>query len=89
MAGRPDRGRGDDEQQLHIDGANLIIVSGLVLAPGPLLNRKISALSRDNIPIAVTGGLVVGGLVAVLQKGFDVQNVRDFRLVINDEIPFL
>ncbi|KKK56445.1 hypothetical protein LCGC14_3064470, partial [marine sediment metagenome] len=46
------------EQQYLVEGANLIIASVLVLAVGHFLNRKISVLTRFNIPVAVTGGLL-------------------------------
>lgn len=54
------------EQSFLLEGANLVVVSILVLALGRWLNQKVSLLSRFNIPIAVSGGLSCSVLVTVL-----------------------
>lgn len=68
------------EQQYLVEGANLIIASVLVLAVGHFLNRKISVLTRFNIPVAVTGGLLCSTLMTVLYIGWDFRVDFDLEL---------
>ena len=57
------------EQQFLVEGANLIIASVLVLTIGRFINNKIPALTRFNIPVAVTGGLLCSVLLTILYLG--------------------
>ncbi len=68
------------EEQFLIEGPNLIIGSILVLAVGNFLNSKIDFLSRYNIPVAVTGGLLCSVLVMVLYKGWGFKVDFDLEL---------
>lgn len=67
-------------QQFLIDGPNLIVASVLVLAIGKFLNGKISLLSRFNIPVAVTGGLLCSVLLTALYVWWDFQVNFDLEL---------
>ena len=49
--------------------ANIVIVRILLLALGRFVTKKIPALARFNIPIAVTGGLICSAVIAVLDEG--------------------
>jgi ESS family glutamate:Na+ symporter len=68
------------ENQFTLVGANLLIVSILVLAVGKFLNSKISILNRFNIPVAVTGGLLCSMLLLILYKGFGLRVDVDMEL---------
>ena len=69
-----------DGHVITIAGANIVIASILVLALGRFLTRRVPALARLNIPIAVTGGLICSGVVAVLHMGFHVEVEFDLEL---------
>lgn len=68
------------EQQYLVDGTNLVIASVLVLALGRFLNGKIEALSKFNIPVAVTGGLLCSVLLTILYKGAGIRIDFDMEL---------
>ncbi len=68
------------EQPIIISGANLVVISVLVLFAGKVLNDKVDFLSRNNIPVAVSGGLLCSLLVTGLYVGFGVQIDFDMQL---------
>lgn len=68
------------EQSYLISGANLVIVSILVLSLGKYLNDKLSFLTRYNIPMAVTGGLLSSILFTIVYLGFGVSIEFDMEL---------
>jgi ESS family glutamate:Na+ symporter len=68
------------EQQYLMQGPNLVVASVLVLALGGYLNRKVSVLSRFNIPVAVTGGLLCSAFLTVLYSGFNLRVDFDLEL---------
>jgi len=68
------------EQQYLIEGANLIVASVLVLAVGNFLNGKIPLLTRFNIPVAVTGGLLCSSLLTALYLGWNFRVDFDLEL---------
>ncbi len=68
------------EQPILISGPNIVIISVLVLALGKLLNDKISFLSRFNIPVAVSGGLMCSILVSLLYSYWGIQIDFDMEL---------
>lgn len=73
--------------QLHLQEADTLILSIIVLYVGTFLTRKLGLLGRYNIPPAVTGGLlcsVVTALIFVLWEvkiSFDMR-VRDLLLLV-------
>lgn len=69
-------------QQYLIEGANLVILSILVLALGKFINGKLSFLNRYNIPVAVTGGLLCSLCFTILFLGFDIR--IDFNMALRD-----
>ncbi|ARN75754.1 sodium/glutamate symporter [Oceanicoccus sagamiensis] len=68
------------EQQYLVEGANLVIASVLLLATGRYLNTKIDLLSRLNIPMAVTGGLLCSSLLTILYLYFNIRVDFDLEL---------
>ena len=68
------------DQQFLVEGPNLIVASVLVLAVGNFLTKKISMLSRFNIPVAVTGGLLCSILITVLYIGWGFRVDFDLEL---------
>ncbi len=65
---------------LLVEGPNVVVASVLVLAVGRALTNKFPILSRNNIPLAVTGGLLCSVLVALLYATLDVQVEFDMQL---------
>ena len=68
------------EQVVTVEGTNIVIASVLVLALGKLINDKLSFLTRYNIPVAVTGGLLCSVLVTILFVGFNITINFDMEL---------
>lgn len=75
------------QETILVDGADLVIVSILVLWVGHFLTQKIAVLQRFSIPIAVTGGLLCSVIVAIVTASggpkisFDMQ-IRDVLLLV-------
>ncbi|MCZ6834500.1 MAG: sodium/glutamate symporter, partial [Planctomycetota bacterium] len=57
---------------IEIAGVDFLILSIVVLYLGQFLTRRISILGNNNIPPAVTGGLVCSGMVALLHTFSDM-----------------
>ena len=53
-------------EQIVVQGADIVILSILVLAVGSAITRRVNVLSQFSIPIAVTGGLLCSIVVAVI-----------------------
>jgi len=68
------------EQQFLVEGPNLIIASVLVLAAGGYINKKVPVLTRFNIPVAVTGGLLCSSLLTILYLLWNFQVDFDLEL---------
>jgi ESS family glutamate:Na+ symporter len=74
-------------QDIHVTGADVVVVSILVLVVGNILTRKIRFLDKYSIPAAVTGGFLCSALVAAVvsmggpQFTFDMQ-IRDLLLLV-------
>jgi glutamate:Na+ symporter, ESS family len=60
---------------LQLDLTGTLAAAGLVLFLGYAVQRRVSALSRHNIPAAVIGGLLVA-LAVTLLRGIGVEAVR-------------
>lgn len=67
---------------LLIEGPNVLVVSVLVLAAGREINRRLPILARNNIPVAVSGGLLCSLLILALFRVAGVQ--VDFDLGLRD-----
>jgi ESS family glutamate:Na+ symporter len=68
------------EQGYLISGTNLVIASILVLSLGKFINSRLSFLSRHNIPMAVTGGLLSSLLLTIAFLSFGVLIEFDMEL---------
>ena len=71
----------------HVEGAEVLIVSILVLFLGTFLTNRIAFLHKYNIPDAVTGGLICSIVVALLYACFDLKitfamRARDLLLLV-------
>ena len=66
--------------EYRIEGADVLIVSILVLFLGSFLSRRIGFLRRYSIPDAVTGGLICSGAVALIFAFGDLEISFDTRL---------
>ncbi len=64
----------------QIAGVELVIVSVLVVYLGVFLTRHLPALQRNNIPSAVTGGIITSGIIAAIHYFFDIQVTFDMDL---------
>jgi len=51
---------------MALDALTSLLVAGVVLLAGTLVNRKVSVLARYNIPDPITGGLLFAILAAAL-----------------------
>lgn len=68
------------ENTIYISGANLIICSILVLVLGDFLIKRISVLSRFNIPVAVVGGICCSIFILALNQLAQINVTFDMSL---------
>lgn len=67
-------------REIIIEPVYGLIIAIMVLWTGRLLTRKISFLSRYNIPAPVTGGILCSTVIAVLYFAADIQVQFDLQL---------
>ena len=65
---------------VDIAGADVVILAVLVLGLGHWINQRIGILSRANIPIPVTGGLICSVAVLIFTAFTDIEVAFDMRL---------
>ena len=63
-----------------VEGANIVVLAVAVWFAGTFINRKVTLLERNNIPVAVTGGLLCSLIVTGVYYAFDVTVEFDTRL---------
>lgn len=68
------------ENVLLIEGANVVVISVLVLAAGRALNTALPILARNNIPMAVSGGLLCSVLILAVYAGSGIRVEFDLGL---------
>lgn len=65
--------------EYQVDGADLVIVSILVLGIGHILTERIPVLKAVNIPVPVTGGILCSVLVVLLDEIASLSVTFDMR----------
>ncbi len=70
----------DNVTEYHIAGADVLMVSILVLFLGAFITKKLRFLQHYNIPAAVTGGLICSLIIALIYVFANVQVTFDMRI---------
>ncbi len=66
--------------EYQIAGVDLVIVSVVVVYLGVFLTRHISVLQHNNIPSAVTGGIITSCIISAIYYFFDIKIIFDMDL---------
>ena len=71
----------------HVEGMDFIILSIASVFIGAFINRVVPLLKRNNIPDAVTGGLLFSFSLAIISAQWDITfefdlRVRDLLLLV-------
>lgn len=66
--------------EYQIAGVDLVIVSVVVVYLGVFLTRHISVLQNNNIPSAVTGGIITSCIISAIYYFFDIKIIFDMDL---------
>ncbi len=69
----------DAQSAILVGGLDVFIMAILVVFIGAFINRKIPVLSRNSIPDAVTGGILMSIVLSIVTKRYDLQLEFDMR----------
>ncbi|MGI9242027.1 MAG: sodium/glutamate symporter, partial [Verrucomicrobiales bacterium] len=67
-------------KEIHLEGADVIIVAILVLGLGNYITNRVLLLKKYSIPLAVTGGLICSILVLIIDSVGGPKITFDMRL---------
>ena len=65
---------------IHLEGADVLIVAILVLWLGSIITNKVPLLKKYSIPVAVTGGLICSLIVLVVDSAGGPKITFDMRM---------